>query len=122
MRGKKSKNSESKPDIPIVKMQLPDKDELVNSMMNKVKSNQKINPNEGFKTLFLMLFSQDYEERISALEVELKEIKENLAEKNEKIKVLESKFRTRSRKLQNFHNYQKFRASFQLKKWKRIKG
>ena len=94
MRGKKSKNSNSKNDIPIVKMELPEKDELVKSMMKKVKSNETIEPNEGFKTLFLMLLSQDYEERISTLEAELKEIKENLAEKNEKIKVLESKFET----------------------------
>ena len=94
MRGKKSKQSKSKNDSPL-NMEFSNsdkKDELVDLMMKKVNNNEKIDPNEGFKTIFLMLFSFDYEERICKLETEVKDLKENLAEKNEKIKDLELKF------------------------------
>ena len=94
MRGKKSKQSKSRNEIPI-KMEpsnVNKKEELVDLMMKKINSNETIDPNVGFKTIFLMLSSFDYEERICKLETDIKDLKEDLAEKNEKIKVLESKF------------------------------
>ena len=94
MRGKKSKQSKSRNEIPI-KMEpsnVNKKEELVDLMMKKINSNETIDPNVGFKTIFLMLSSFDYEERICKLETDIKDLKEDLTEKNEKIKVLESKF------------------------------
>ena len=91
-RSKKASDSESEEmdfsELPESETKLKD---AVKVMNDTIQKNEKIDPNEAFKAIFLLLSKMDYEKRISELETKVNGLEKELEEQNDYVEELESR-------------------------------
>ena len=90
-RTKKATESDSEEIMDITEFPDGKLQAAVNSMNEIIQNDGKIDPNEAFKAIFLMLSKMDYEKKISELETKVKGLEKELDEQIEYIDELESR-------------------------------